>query len=117
MSTFATIAAIIGVATGTLTLLGGFWKLFRLVSALEAKDRELEHQIEMLRLQVSGVDKGLENEIDKVSLLANGVRERMEHINTRLVGDFKAINSTLRALENWLVKNTSYERRDRGGES
>jgi hypothetical protein len=92
----AMLASVLGLATGLISLLGGLWKLFSLVSALQARDRELLYEIE------------------KLALTVNGVRERMEHVNLRISNQIQSYSSTLRDVESWMVKHTEYERRDRG---
>ncbi len=86
MEAIALIGGILGIATGFISLLAVLWR----VSQSAAR---VEHQI------------------DKLELTVNGIRERMEHINTRLSNEHRELERSLTDVENYLHKNTAYERR------
>jgi predicted nucleic acid-binding Zn-ribbon protein len=88
----STIAAI----TFAISAIAALWKVFSLIANLETKIKDAEHEIEKLELTV------------------NGVRERMEHINSRLVTIQRDQERTIDELGGWLTKNTSFEPRNRG---
>lgn len=105
--TLAEIALLIGVAGGVAGLTASVVKPTFFLSGLK---REIEA---VKDLQVNQ-QKDFDHEIEKLQLVINGLKERIEHINTRVSSQLKEQAGTVADLENYLVKNTSYERRRSG---
>jgi hypothetical protein len=95
MTSVTLAGSVVGLLVGLIAVLGFLWRLFSVVAELKAKDKELEYNIELLELTT------------------NGVKERAEHLSTRLTNQLQDLSSTVYDLENWTVKNTSYEKRNR----
>jgi hypothetical protein len=95
MNEIATLAAVIGLSTGLLTLLGGLWKVFNLVSSLQRRD------------------DALQNDIEALELVVNGLNGRLEHLKKRFTDRINSQGVVLRDCEGWLIKHTDYERRSR----
>ncbi|WNZ24850.1 hypothetical protein HJG54_19685 [Leptolyngbya sp. NK1-12] len=98
------IAASIGILTGVTTVLTTLSKLQCVLARLEIRDLELKEEIRKLQLQ-------FDHATDQMELLTNGLKERIEHVNTRLSGQVKETGATIYAIEAFLQKNTTYERR------
>ncbi|WNZ28174.1 hypothetical protein HJG54_35260 (plasmid) [Leptolyngbya sp. NK1-12] len=105
--TLAEIALLVGVAGGVAGLISVLAKPTFYLS-------NLKREIESLKDSQARQQADFDHEIEKLQLVMNGVRERVEHINTRVSGQLKEQAGTLSDLENWLTKNTSYERRRSG---
>lgn len=71
----------------------------------------LKREIESLKDLQARQQADFEHEVEKLQLVINGLKERIEHINTRVSGQLKEQGNSVSDLENYLVKNTSYERR------
>lgn len=95
MNELAAVAAVVGLSTGILTLLGGLWKVFSLISSLERRD------------------DALQNDIEALELVVNGLNGRIEHLKGRLTKQINSQGAILRDCEGWLIKHTEYERRSR----
>ena len=99
-------AGLVAILIGVITVLTTYSKLQALHSRLESSDQALTAKLSELALR-------LEHTNDRFDLGVNGLRERIEHINTRVSGQQREFGVTLTDVENYLQKNTPYERRSR----
>ena len=95
MNEIAVLAAVVGLSTGLLTLLGGLWKVFTLISSLQRRD------------------DALQSDIDAQELFSNGLKGQLDHKVTRLTNQLAAQGAILRDCEGYLIKHTEYEPRSR----
>lgn len=95
MSEIAFLGGIVGLAVGLVTLLGGLWKVFSLITSLQRRD------------------DALQNEIDSLELFGNGLKGQLDHKYKRVSLQIASLGAILRDCEGYLIKHTEYEPRSR----
>lgn len=96
----------VSLTVGVISIFTSYSKLQSVLSRLETRDLELREQIQQIQLR-------LEHQTDRTELLFNGLKERAEHTKSRFATELERLTSLITDLENYLQKNTSYERRAR----
>jgi hypothetical protein len=102
------VLGVLGTAvTFGLPIVTALWKLSSLRERMTDQIQEVNHRLDMLTSKVENLD-------DKVTLGVNGLKELIDHRSIRLNDADKRHEGRINELEGWLVKNTAFERRDRG---
>lgn len=87
-----------------IAILTALWKLFELKARVDANLAELSYRLHSLQENSAHQD-----EVIKMSL--NQVKEVAEHVRARSRLETESIEMRLTDVENWLAKNTAFERR------
>lgn len=82
------------------------WKLSNLRERMTDQIQEVNHRLDMLQSKLENLD-------DRSLLGLNGLKELLDHRSIRFNDADKRHEGRINELEGWLVKNTTFERRDR----